>query len=272
MNTDRWSSESTHLGHCANPHSPSKKIKRTYFTYSRLALQLSLPRKTIPFWNTKAKTQSGTNAHGVMLCYFMFPKKEKYSKYKFSDYYSNRQLHPRFFLNFNFLLQWGSQISKNSWALTKQYSVSSTALAFNVKFSPVLTLRCPMLFVHYFGVHDDNIEKKGFVNFKMLYIKQKGLMIIHCFHFYYFTPWYFNTEKQICIIVSLSGLLNPILSIKIAYENGSSGLCLKSILCVFQNHLIKEETVYQQVLVKRVPRWLLEEWRNTKLKQSIYCS
>lgn len=27
-----------------------------------------------------------------MHCYFMYPKKEKYSKHKFSDYYSNRQL------------------------------------------------------------------------------------------------------------------------------------------------------------------------------------
>lgn len=25
LNTDSWSSESTHLGHCANPHSPLKK-------------------------------------------------------------------------------------------------------------------------------------------------------------------------------------------------------------------------------------------------------
>ena len=96
LNTDSWSSESTHLGHCANPYSPLKK-KYMHSTYTRLILLLSLPRKTIPFWNTKAKTQSGNNPHGVVLCYFMYPKKEKYSKNKFSDYYSHRPLYPRFF-------------------------------------------------------------------------------------------------------------------------------------------------------------------------------
>lgn len=43
-------------------------------------------KENCPILDTKAKTQSGTNPHIVMLSHFMYLKKEKYPKRKFSEY------------------------------------------------------------------------------------------------------------------------------------------------------------------------------------------
>lgn len=115
LNTDSWSSESTHLGHCANPHSPLKKKKyicthllQTYSTAESAKENYSI----LEYKSQNTKWNQPTWSHALLL---YVSKERKICKAQILRLLLPQITVPNFFFNYcSLLLQCGPESFKKS--------------------------------------------------------------------------------------------------------------------------------------------------------------